>query len=148
MRTVVQRVKSARVIVEGVVRGQIAKGYLLFVGFQSGDTEETVARMADKILKLRIFSDDNAKMNLALTEVQGAILSVSQFTLYGNVKGGRRPSFSRSASAEDANKLYEYFNTCLKSNGTIVETGVFQAEMEVELCNDGPVTILLDSEDC
>ncbi len=146
MRAVVQRVSRARVVVEGRTTGQIASGLLVLLGVARGDTAEQAAYLAEKIAHLRIFDDEQGKMNRSLLEVGGAALVVSQFTLYGDARGQRRPSFIQAAPPEEAARLYEEFVTCLGALGVRVETGVFQARMTVELTNDGPVTILLDSE--
>ncbi|MEZ5400797.1 MAG: D-aminoacyl-tRNA deacylase [Bryobacteraceae bacterium] len=146
MRAVVQRVSNASVAVDGRVSGEIGTGLLVLVGVAANDSEADAAYLADKIAALRIFADDAGKMNLSVSDVGGSILAVSQFTLYGDVRRGRRPAFDRSASPEDARRLYEYFVTALRRSGVLVETGIFQAHMKVSLLNDGPVTILLDSE--
>jgi len=146
MRAVVQRVSRARVVVEGRTTGQIASGLLVPLGVARGDTAEQAAYLAEKIAHLRIFDDEQGKMNRSLLEAGGAALVVSQFTLYGDARGQRRPSFIQAAPPEEAARLYEEFVTCLGALGVRVETGVFQARMTVELTNDGPVTILLDSE--
>ena len=146
MRAVVQRVSRARVVVEGRTTGQIASGLLVFLGVGRSDTAEQAAYLAEKIAHLRIFDDEQGKMNRSLLEAGGAALVVSQFTLYGDARGQRRPSFIQAAPPEEAARLYEEFVTCLGALGVRVETGVFQARMTVELTNDGPVTILLDSE--
>lgn len=147
MKTVIQRVKSAKVVTENKTVGEIKNGYLVLVGFKTDDDNKVIDKIVEKIVNLRIFSDENDKMNLDLATVKGEILSVSQFTLYADVTTGRRPSFTKSAPAAQAMELYEYFNEKLKSYGITVKTGVFQAAMEVELINDGPVTIIIDSED-
>jgi len=146
MRAVVQRVSRARVVVEGRTTGQIASGLLVLLGVARGDTAEQAAYLAEKIAHLRIFDDEQGKMNRSLLEAGGAALVVSQFTLYGDARGQRRPSFIQAAPPEEAARLYEEFVSCLGALGVRVETGVFQARMTVELTNDGPVTILLDSE--
>ncbi len=146
MRAVVQRVSRARVIVEGRVTREIAAGVVVLLGVGRGDTPESAAYLAGKTAHLRIFDDDQGKMNRSLLETGGAALVVSQFTLYGDARGQRRPSFIRAAPPEDANRLYEEFVRALRALGVPLETGVFQARMAVELSNDGPVTILLDSE--
>jgi len=147
MRIVVQRVKKASVIVDNVVINSIKQGYVLLVGFDKKDNREIVERLAEKIKNLRIFSDKEGKMNLSIEDTGGEILSVSQFTLYANLTTGRRPSFTQSASAEVAKLLYEYFNECLIKLELEVKTGIFQAEMLVNIENDGPVTVIFDSED-
>ncbi|HLW43528.1 MAG TPA: D-aminoacyl-tRNA deacylase, partial [Candidatus Acidoferrales bacterium] len=134
------------VVVEGRVTGEIGAGLLVFVGVGRADTAETAAIMADKIVNLRIFNDEQGKMNRSLLDVRGAVLAVSQFTLYGDARGGRRPSFIQAAPPEQGKLLYEEFVRAVAALGVRVETGVFQAHMSVELTNDGPVTILLDSD--
>ncbi len=146
MRTVVQRVTGARVIVDGNVKGEIATGLLVLVAVGRDDTRVAAANMAEKIANLRIFNDDEGKMNRSLLDVGGAILAVSQFTLYGDARGQRRPSFIQAAPPEQGKALYDEFVGALQTLGVQVETGVFQTHMSVELVNDGPVTILLDSE--
>ncbi|HWZ55142.1 MAG TPA: D-aminoacyl-tRNA deacylase [Verrucomicrobiae bacterium] len=146
MRAVVQRVTSASVTVEGKVAGKIRAGLLILVGVSRTDNPEAASYLAEKIVNLRIFSDSAAKMNLSLLDVQGAALIVSQFTLYGDTRAGRRPSYIQAAPPEDASRLYGEFVRAMRALGVAVETGVFQAHMSVELVNDGPVTILLDSE--
>ncbi len=145
MRCVVQRVSSASVQVNGQIVGQIGKGLMVLVGVSSGDGEKDIQYMADKLPNLRIFEDEQGKMNLSLLDAGGAILAVSQFTLLGDARGGRRPSFIEAARPDFANPMYEELVRRLRETGLIVETGVFQAEMAVSLVNDGPVTILLDS---
>ena len=146
MRSVVQRVSRARVVVEGRVTGEIGVGLVVLVAVGRADTPETAAVMAEKIVNLRIFNDNQGKMNRSLLDVGGAILSVSQFTLYGDARGGRRPSFIQAAPPEQGKLLYEEFVRAVAALDVRVETGVFQAHMSVELTNDGPVTILLDSD--
>lgn len=146
MRAVVQRVTRARVTVDAQVAGEIGPGLLILLGVSKADNPESGTYLAEKIANLRIFADAAGKMNLSLLDVKGAALVVSQFTLYGDTRGGRRPSYIQAAAPEEANKLYEGFVQSLRALGVPVETGVFQAHMEVELTNDGPVTILLDSE--
>ena len=146
MRAVIQRVSRARVTVDSRVAGEIQTGMLILLGVGRDDTPEAAAYLAEKIANLRVFADDAGKMNRSLLEISGSALVVSQFTLYGDTRGGRRPSYIQAAPPEDANQLYEEFVRRLRSFGVRVETGVFQAHMEVELVNDGPVTILLDSE--
>ena len=146
MRAVVQRVTSASVTVDGRVAGEIGSGLLVLLGVSRTDNAESAAYLAEKIANLRIFSGDAGKMNLSLVDIGGSALVVSQFTLYGDTRGGRRPSFLQAAPPEEANRLYEEFVRSMRALGVAVETGVFQAHMQVELVNDGPVTILLDSE--
>ena len=146
MRAVVQRVSRARVTVNGEVTGEIAAGLMILIGVGRDDTSAVALTMAEKIANLRIFEDDQGKMNRSLLEVNGSALVVSQFTLYGDARGQRRPSFIAAAPPEQAKKLYEEFSEALRRLGVIVATGVFQAMMSVELVNEGPVTILLDSD--
>ena len=146
MRCVVQRVSQASVVSEGQLTGQIEKGLMVLVGVKDGDTDKDVKYMADKVPNLRIFEDDQDKMNLSVKDVGGAILAVSQFTLYGDARGGRRPSFIAAARPEAANALYEKLVEAWRAQGLRVETGVFRTHMDVSLTNDGPVTLLLDSE--
>lgn len=145
MRAVVQRVKQARVEVEGRIVGETGKGLLIFLGVGEGDTEQDSEQLAKKITHLRIFSDDQGLMNLSLVEMGGEALVVSQFTLWGDCRKGRRPSFTRAAPPGRAKELYEVFISVLRGLGLRVSTGEFQAVMEVHLINDGPVTLLLDS---
>ncbi len=146
MRAVVQRVSHARVTVEGQVAGEIRAGLLILLGVGRVDNPESAAYLAEKIANLRIFADAAGKMNRSLLDTGGAVLVVSQFTLYADTRGGRRPSYIQAAPPEDAVRLYEEFVRLLRAAGVTVATGVFQAHMQVELVNDGPVTILLDSE--
>ncbi|MDH6374361.1 D-tyrosyl-tRNA(Tyr) deacylase [Paenibacillus sp. PastF-3] len=145
MRVVVQRCKDAKVTVDRAVTGEIGKGLMLLVGVTHEDTEKDAKYLADKIAGLRIFEDDAGKMNYSVTETEGAILSVSQFTLYGDCRKGRRPNFMGAAAPAEAERLYVYFNQELRTGGLQVETGVFGAMMDVSLTNWGPVTIILDS---
>lgn len=146
MRIVVQRVNRARVVVDGCVTGEIGPGLVVLVAVGRQDTPETAAAMAEKIANLRIFSDEQGKMNRSLLDTRGALLAVSQFTLYGDARGQRRPSFVQAAPPEPGKALYEEFLRAARALGLRVETGVFQAHMSLELTNDGPVTILLDSD--
>jgi D-tyrosyl-tRNA(Tyr) deacylase len=145
MRAVVQRVKKAKVTVDGKVTGEIGLGLLVLLGVAQTDGEQDVDYIAEKIAGLRVFEDADGKMNLGVTEVRGAVLAVSQFTLYGDVRRGKRPSFDAAARPELAKKLYGYFCERIRALGLRCEEGVFQAMMDVELLNAGPVTILLDS---
>lgn len=145
MRAVVQRVNSAQVTVAGEVVGQIARGFLVLVGITHSDGEAEAAYLARKIVGLRVFEDNDGKMNLGLTDIGGAVLAVSQFTLYGDVRKGRRPSFIDAARPEQAEPLYQRFCQLLAAEGVAVEQGVFQAHMQIALVNDGPVTIWLDT---
>jgi D-tyrosyl-tRNA(Tyr) deacylase len=133
-------------MIDGQVTGEIGAGLVALVGVGRNDNAETAAAMADKIARLRVFNDDQGKMNLSILDTGGAILAISQFTLYGDARGQRRPSFVQAAPPEQGKALYEVFLAAVRGLGAQVQTGVFQAHMEVELTNDGPVTILLDSE--
>ena len=146
MRAVIQRVSRARVTVQGSVTGEIAAGLVILLGVGRDDTSAVAVSMAGKIATLRIFEDDQRKMNRSLLDARGSALVVSQFTLYGDARGQRRPSFIAAAPPEQAKKLYEEFSEALRTLGITVATGVFQAMMSVELVNEGPVTILLDSD--
>ena len=145
MRCVVQRVSDAYVTSEGEETGRIGRGLMVLIGVSCEDTEKDVKYMAEKVPNLRIFEDENGKMNLSLMDVGGSILAVSQFTLYGDARGSRRPSFIQAARPEQANALYEQLVAAWRAQGLTVETGRFRAEMQVSLINDGPVTILMDS---
>jgi D-aminoacyl-tRNA deacylase len=144
MRVVLQRVSRASVIIDGQVAGQIGNGFCLLVGFTHGDTPEQVDWMAEKVAGLRLFTDSQGKMNLGLGEVGGAVLVVSQFTLYGDSAKGRRPSFIDAARPDTAIPLYERFLSALRERGLTVASGEFGADMQVEIHNDGPVTLILD----
>ncbi|MGE6611495.1 D-aminoacyl-tRNA deacylase [Peribacillus sp. NPDC076916] len=146
MRVVLQRSKAAKVVVADQIIGQIDSGIVLLVGITHGDTIDDAAYLADKIVNLRIFEDENEKMNHSLLDVGGSILSVSQFTLYGDCRKGRRPNFMDAARPEEANELYEAFNDELRKKGVHTETGQFGAMMDVQLTNDGPVTLILESK--
>lgn len=146
MRAVIQRVRSASVTVEGEIVGKIGKGLLVLLGVSNDDTEKDASYLVEKTLNLRIFEDSEDKMNLSLLEIKGELLVVSQFTLYGDTRKGRRPSLIDAAPPEKANRLYEYFVSEIRQKLLQVETGKFQAMMDVELINDGPVTILIDSK--
>ena len=147
MKVVIQRVKQASVTINNELFSSVGKGYLLLVGFTDTDNETVINQLVKKIVELRIWEDEQGKMNLPITSVNGSLLSVSQFTLYADCVKGRRPSFVQAAKAEVAKSLYELFNKKLKDTGLEVKTGVFQADMKVELINDGPVTIILDSKE-
>lgn len=146
MRVVVQRVSEASVKIDGEIHGQIQQGFCLLVGITHDDNEEIVKKLANKVGMMRIFDDDAGKMNLGLKDICGNILSISQFTLYGNSKKGNRPSFTEAAKPDEASRLYDLFNETLSSYCDRVETGIFGADMKVSILNDGPVTIILDSE--
>jgi len=147
MKIVVQNVKHASVSVNNKIVGEISRGFCLLVGFTHTDNKQIVEKMADKLLSLRIFDDENGKTNLSLDDVKGDILSISQFTLYGDVSGGRRPSFINAMKPIEAEKLYLYFNEVLSNKGYHVEKGIFGAYMDVNIHNDGPFTIVLDSKE-
>ena len=146
MRCVVQRVTSSSVTVDGVISGQIDAGLMVLIGVSVDDTETDLKYMAEKVPNLRIFDDENGVMNRSVLDVGGSILAISQFTLYGDARGGRRPSYIRAAKPDKADELYEKLIARWREKGIHVETGVFRTEMKVSLVNDGPVTILLDSE--
>ena len=147
MRIVLQRVREASVTVDGVITGQIGEGLLVLAGFGAEDSDAVMRRMTDKIINLRIFEDEAGRMNRSLVDIGGGLLAVSQFTLYADCRKGRRPSFTGAASPADAASLYDRFVDILRETGLHVQTGVFQAMMEVRLNNWGPVTITLDSAD-
>lgn len=147
MRFLIQRVTSADVSVEGNVIGSITQGYLVFVGISATDTEEIADRMVQKMLRLRIFSDENGKTNLSLDQVQGQLLLVSQFTLYANCRKGNRPSFLDAGDPNEARKLFDHIVEMCRQSVSVVRTGSFGADMQVRLCNDGPFTIMLDSDE-
>ena len=148
MRLVIQRVKYAKVSIDGIVNGQVDKGFMVLFGACEGDTEKEASYLAKKLSGLRVFEDEEGKMNLSLSDVGGRILSISQFTLYGNCKKGNRPSFVKAMEPVGAKKLYEFFNSELeKLTETKIETGIFGADMKVELLNDGPVTIIMDTDE-
>lgn len=146
MRTIIQRSKNASVEVDGKIVGKIEYGLVVLVGFTEGDTIKEIEYIADKIINLRIFDDENGVMNKSLVDVKGSILSVSQFTLYADTKKGRRPSYVNALGGEKATLLYQKFNEVLKGKGVKVEEGIFGADMKVQLLNDGPVTIILEKE--
>jgi D-tyrosyl-tRNA(Tyr) deacylase len=146
MRAVIQRVSRAKVTVAGEITGEIGVGLLVLLGIGQQDTSASADYLAEKVMGLRIFEDDGGKMNRSVAEIGGALLVVSQFTLYGDVRKGKRPSFDAAAPPQKARELYEYFVHCIRAAGIRCETGRFQEMMAVELVNDGPVTILLDSE--
>jgi D-tyrosyl-tRNA(Tyr) deacylase len=146
MRAVIQRVKRAKVTVAGEIAGEIGSGLLVLLGVGKGDDEAAADYLAAKTVGLRVFEDGDGKMNLTVTDVGGAVLAVSQFTLYGDVRKGKRPSFDDAATPETARPLYEYYVGRIRAAGVRCETGRFQEMMDVELVNDGPVTILVDSE--
>ncbi len=144
MKIVIQRVKKSSVTINGQIKGQIEKGLLLLIGIGKGDTKQMVDALAQKIVKLRIFADDQGKTNLSVTDISGEILAVSQFTLYADCKKGNRPNFLQAALPEEANQLYTYFLEALKRYEIPVKSGEFGADMEVSLVNDGPFTVILE----
>ena len=146
MKTVIQRVTSASVKIDGEIHGRIGTGFLVLVGVCDADTEKEADKLAGKIARMRIFEDDAGKMNLSLDKVGGQVLSISQFTLYADCHKGNRPSFDQAGKPDHAKQLYLYFNDALRAYGIHVEEGIFGADMKVELLNDGPFTIILDSE--
>ena len=145
MRAVVQRVTYSSVKVDGEIVGEINKGFNVMLGISKEDTEEDMKNIKDKIINLRVFNDENDKMNLSLLDVKGELLLISQFTLYGDARKGRRPNFMNALGGDEARKLYEKFIEMMKDTGLKVQTGIFGADMKVDIKNDGPVTILLDS---
>lgn len=147
MRAVIQRVSSASVTVDGNVVGQIGVGFLVLLGVRRGDTRDDAAHLARKIAKLRVFNDAAGKINLSLLEVDGAVLAVSQFTLYADTRGGNRPSFIEAAAPDDGKRLFETFCELLRDESIEVQQGIFQTDMKVALVNDGPVTIIVDSSE-
>ena len=147
MKIVLQNVLEANVKINGELYNKINRGLLLLVGFKEGDDLETVNKVAKKITKLRVFMDENGKTNLSLKDINGEILSISQFTLYGDISKGNRPSFIKSLDFIKAKELYEYFNKYMESEGFLVKTGIFGEDMKVSLVNDGPFTLVIDSED-
>lgn len=147
MRAVIQRVNKSSVSVDGEIKGSVGKGFNVLLGVMEGDTESQAELLAGKVARLRIFGDENEKMNKSITDIDGEILVISQFTLCADIKKGNRPSFIESAAPAEANRLYEYFCSKLLENGVRkVETGVFAADMKVEIENDGPVTIVMDTD--
>ena len=147
MRCVVQRVTSSSVTVDGVISGQIGPGLMVLIGISAEDTDADLKYMAEKVPNLRIFDDENGVMNRSVLDAGGSILAVSQFTLYGDARGGRRPSYIRAAKPDKADELYERLIACWREKGIHVETGIFRTEMKVALVNDGPVTICIDTKD-
>lgn len=147
MKAVLQRVTHAKVTIDGKISGEIGKGFLIFLGVAPDDTPKEALYLAQKCVGLRVFEDENDKMNLALADVGGQILAVSQFTLYADCRKGKRPNFTKAAKGELANELYEYFVDCCRGLGVNTQTGKFGADMKVELLNDGPVTIVLDTDE-
>jgi D-tyrosyl-tRNA(Tyr) deacylase len=147
MRVILTTVKEANVKISGRMVGKISRGFLLLVGFTDGDNSETVEKMVDKILALRVFPDEHGQINISLQDINGSILSVSQFTLYANTRKGRRPSFVEALRPGEAEPLYDYFNKLIEQKHGRISTGVFGADMEVESINDGPFTLILDSKE-
>lgn len=146
MRLIIQRVTEGSVTIDGKVDGKINKGYVVLVGFGQNDDESLLMPMIDKMINLRIFEDEQGKMNRSLLDIKGEILSISQFTLYANCRHGRRPGFTDALAPQEATKLYDRFNELVKEQGIHLEQGIFGADMKVEIHNDGPVTIILDSD--
>lgn len=147
MRLILQRVTSAKVTINNKINGKIKNGLMILVGFTINDNEETIDKMIEKTINLRIFDDKEGSMNLSLIDTKGSILSISQFTLYANLKKGRRPSFIDALDYNKAEKLYKIFNQKIKEQNIIVEEGIFGSEMSVQIANEGPVTIILDSKE-
>lgn len=147
MRIITQNVINASVSIDNKIVGSISRGFCLFVGFTQGDNKEIVDKMVNKLLGLRLFNDENGKTNLSLKDIGGEILSISQFTLYGSVKDGRRPAFIDAMRPDEASDLYDYFNEKLRESEFKIETGVFGADMKISLVNDGPFTMILDSKE-
>ena len=147
MRIVVQNVNRAKCTIDNKIVGEISRGFCVFVGFTHLDTKETVEKMVNKLVSLRLFDDENGKTNLSLNDINGSILSISQFTLYASVKDGRRPSFVDAMRPDEAAKMYDYFNECLRNTGIHIETGVFGADMKIDLENNGPFTTIIDSKE-
>lgn len=147
MRFVIQRVMNSKVAIDGKIRGQIGKGFMVLIGVGEGDTVETADKMIHKMINLRIFEDENGKTNLGLKDVSGSLLLISQFTLYADCKRGNRPSFVKAGDPDMAKSLYEYIISKCKNEIEVVEQGEFGADMKVELVNDGPFTVLLDSDE-
>lgn len=145
MKVVMQRSKNSKVTIDGKIHGEIKEGLVLLSSFTNGDNEKIVDKVIDKIINLRIFTDNEDKMNLSLLDIKGSILNISQFTLYADISKGRRPSFINALNPADASKLYNYMNSKLKDLNIHTETGIFGADMKLEIYNDGPVTIILDS---
>lgn len=144
MKAVIQRVRQASVTVDDAVVGQIGQGILILLGVEKGDVEKQADWLAEKICSLRIFEDTDGKMNRSVTDINGSLLAISQFTLAGNCAKGRRPSFDTAAPSDEGKRLYDYFVAALRRQGPPVETGIFQADMQVALINDGPVTFILE----
>lgn len=147
MKIVLQRVKHSSVKIDGQIHGQIENGFMVLVGFKDGDNVDIIDKMIDKMIHLRVFEDEQGKMNLSLLDTKGSILSISQFTLYADCRKGRRPGFTDAAKPDQAIPLYDYFNKKIKDLGIHIKTGIFGADMKVSLLNDGPVTIILDSQE-
>ena len=146
MRVLIQRSKNSSVTINNKINGSINYGYVLLVGFTHNDTKSIIDKVVKKILNLRVFEDENGKMNKSIIDVNGQILSISQFTLYADLSSGNRPSFTNALSFNEASKLYDYFNNKLRENNIKVETGIFGSDMQVSILNDGPVTIMIDSD--
>lgn len=147
MKLVIQKVAHASCTVDGTITGKIETGFMVLVGFTHTDDKLVTKKLAEKMSKLRIFEDENGKMNKSIYDVNGKVLSISQFTLYADCKKGNRPSFDKAMPGKDSIELYKYFNECLRQCNLEVEEGIFGADMKIDLLNDGPITIVLDSED-
>ena len=147
MKVVLQRSKQSKVTIDGKINGKIDHGYVALVSFTNGDNIEIIDKMIKKIINLRVFTDENDKMNLSILDTKGSVLSISQFTLYADTTKGNRPSFINALNPTEASKLYDYMNDKLRSIGIHTETGIFGADMKVEIYNDGPVTIIVDSNE-
>lgn len=147
MKLIIQRVSNANCKVDGNITGEIENGYMILVGFGLNDNNTIIEKMAEKVSKLRIFEDENGKINKSIFDIGGKILSISQFTLYADCKKGNRPSFTNALGGDKAIEFYKYFNECLRNLNLEVQEGIFGADMKISLLNDGPVTIILDSEE-
>lgn len=147
MRLVIQNVKDATCKVDNKIVGEISHGFLILVGFTHNDTKDIIDKMVNKVIKLRVFPDENGKTNLSLKDIGGEILSISQFTLYANLKDGNRPSFVDAMKPDEATKLYDYFNSKLEETGINIQKGIFGADMKLNFINDGPFTLIIDSEE-
>lgn len=147
MRVIIQRVKYAKCIIDGAIHSEIEDGFMVLVGIKEGDTKSEIEHVAKKVAKMRVFTDENDKMNLDLAAINGKVLSISQFTLYADCAKGNRPSFSMAMKPPMASDLYDYFNECLRTYDLDVKTGIFGADMKIDMVNDGPVTIFIDSDD-
>ena len=147
MKLIIQCVKEAKCVIDNETYSSINRGYMILVGISIDDTKETVEKMVNKLIKFRVNKDENDKINLSIKDINGEVLSISQFTLLANTKKSNRPGFENAKKGEEANRLYELFNSLLKKEGIVVKTGVFGADMKIHLVNDGPITITLDSKE-